>query len=41
MDRRYPLNEVTEAIRYLEEEHARGKVVIRMGGSTREAPGHE
>ena len=28
IDRRYPLNEVSEAIRYLEERHARGKVVI-------------
>jgi NADPH:quinone reductase-like Zn-dependent oxidoreductase len=30
IDRRYPLHEVPEAIRYLEEEHARGKVVITM-----------
>jgi len=28
IDRTYPLNEVPEAIRYLEEGHARGKVVI-------------
>jgi NADPH:quinone reductase-like Zn-dependent oxidoreductase len=28
IDRRYPLSEVPEAIRYLEEGHARGKVVI-------------
>lgn len=28
IDRRYPLREVPEAIRYLEEGHARGKVVI-------------
>jgi NADPH:quinone reductase-like Zn-dependent oxidoreductase len=28
IDRRYPLSEVAEAIRYLEEGHARGKVVI-------------
>ena len=28
IDRRYPLGETTEAIRYLEEGHARGKVVI-------------
>ncbi len=30
IDRRYPLREVPEAIRYLEEGHARGKVVIRV-----------
>lgn len=30
IDRRYPLSEVTEAIRYLEQRHARGKVVITM-----------
>ena len=30
IDRRYPLSETTEAIRYLEEGHARGKVVITM-----------
>jgi NADPH:quinone reductase-like Zn-dependent oxidoreductase len=30
IDRRYPLNEVPEAIRYLEEGHARGKVVINL-----------
>ena len=30
IDRRYPLKEVPEAIRYLEEGHARGKVVITM-----------
>jgi len=31
VDRRYGLNEVAEALRYLEEGHARGKVVINMG----------
>jgi NADPH:quinone reductase-like Zn-dependent oxidoreductase len=31
IDRRYPLSEVPDAIRYLEEGHARGKVVITMG----------
>jgi NADPH:quinone reductase-like Zn-dependent oxidoreductase len=31
IDRRYPLSEVPEAIRYLEEKHARGKVVITLG----------
>ena len=30
IDRRYPLSEVAEAIRYLEERHARGKVVITV-----------
>jgi NADPH:quinone reductase-like Zn-dependent oxidoreductase len=31
IDRSYPLSEVPEAIRYLEEGHARGKVVINFG----------
>ena len=30
IDRRYRLSEVSEALRYLEEGHARGKVVITM-----------
>ncbi len=30
IDRHYPLSEVPEAIRYLEEGHARGKVVITV-----------
>ena len=30
IDRCYPLSEVPEAFRYLEEGHARGKVVITM-----------
>lgn len=30
IDRRYPLSEVPEALRYLEEGHARGKVVITI-----------
>ena len=30
IDRRYPLHEVAEAIKYLVEEHARGKVVITV-----------
>lgn len=35
IDRRYPLNEAPEALRYYGEEHSRGKVVI----SVREEPG--
>jgi len=31
IDRRYSLSEVTEAIRYVEQGHARGKVVISVG----------
>ena len=31
IDRRYELSEVPDAIRYLEEGHARGKVIIRRG----------
>ena len=31
IDRRYPLSEVAEAIRYLEGGHAQGKVVITVG----------
>lgn len=34
IDKRYPLSEVAEAIRYLEGEHARGKVVITTDTST-------
>jgi NADPH:quinone reductase-like Zn-dependent oxidoreductase len=35
VDRRYRLSEVPEAIRYLEEGHARGKVVITVGHDER------
>ena len=31
IDRRYPLSETAEALRYLGEGHARGKVVITVG----------
>ena len=31
MDRHYPLREVAEALRYMEEGHAKGKVVITDG----------
>ncbi len=34
IDRRYPLSEVAEALRYLEEGRARGKVVITVVGET-------
>ena len=30
IDKRYPLNETSKAIRYLEEGHARGKIVITV-----------
>ncbi len=30
IDRTYPLNQVPEAIRYLEQGHARGKVIITV-----------
>ncbi|SRR6266576_4433279 len=35
IDRRYNLSEVPEAIRYLEEKHARGKVVITLEHNNR------
>ena len=35
IDRRYLLNEVPEALRYLEKGHARGKVVITIGHSSK------
>jgi NADPH:quinone reductase-like Zn-dependent oxidoreductase len=35
IDRRYPLSEVAEALRYLEEGHARGKVVITVAHNNR------
>src|SRR6266545_3944943 len=33
IDRRYSLNETAEAVRYLEEKHARGKVLITLDGT--------
>lgn len=35
IDRRYPLNEVAEAIKYYEEKHTRGKIVITVGHKER------
>jgi len=34
IDRRYPLDEVVDALRWVEDGHARGKVVITMDGGT-------
>jgi NADPH:quinone reductase-like Zn-dependent oxidoreductase len=34
IDRRYPLSAVAEAVRYLEEGHAQGKVVITVERSS-------
>ena len=34
IDRRYPLSEAAEALRYLEEGHAQGKVVITVDQNT-------
>lgn len=34
IDRKYDLDEVPEAIRYLEEGHARGKVIVRIDGNS-------
>jgi NADPH:quinone reductase-like Zn-dependent oxidoreductase len=39
IDRRYPLSEVAEALRYLEAGHARGKVVITVAGATLDGEG--
>ena len=33
IDRRYPLSDVAEALRYLEEGHAQGKVAITVESS--------
>jgi NADPH:quinone reductase-like Zn-dependent oxidoreductase len=35
IDRTYPLSEVADAIRYLEEGHARGKIVITVTGNNK------
>jgi NADPH:quinone reductase-like Zn-dependent oxidoreductase len=37
IDRRYPLDQVVEALRWVEDGNARGKVVITMDGSARDA----
>jgi NADPH:quinone reductase-like Zn-dependent oxidoreductase len=39
VERCYPLSETAEAMRYLEEEHARGKVVITVDQVHRSQPG--
>jgi NADPH:quinone reductase-like Zn-dependent oxidoreductase len=38
IDRTYPLSQVPEALRYLEEGHARGKVVITVGDNNEVSP---
>ena len=38
IDRTYPLSEVPEAIRYLEEGHVRGKVVITVEDNNKDQP---
>jgi NADPH:quinone reductase-like Zn-dependent oxidoreductase len=35
IDRRFPLSEVPSAVRYVEDGHARGKVVVTVGGCRR------
>ena len=40
IDKRYRLSEVPEAIRYLEEGHARGKVVITLGNNNKTGTGN-
>jgi NADPH:quinone reductase-like Zn-dependent oxidoreductase len=39
VERCYPLSETAEAMRYLEQEHARGKVVIAVASATHTQPG--
>jgi NADPH:quinone reductase-like Zn-dependent oxidoreductase len=38
IDRRFPLEQVPDAIRHLETEHAKAKVVITLGHTSSEAP---
>jgi NADPH:quinone reductase-like Zn-dependent oxidoreductase len=38
IERRYPLSEVAEAIRYLEEGHAQGKIVITIARRSDTSP---
>ena len=37
IDRRYPLTDIVEALRWVDDGHARGKVIVTMPGSTPEA----
>ena len=38
IDRRFPLSEVVEALRYVDEGRARGKVIITMDDAAADAP---
>jgi NADPH:quinone reductase-like Zn-dependent oxidoreductase len=40
IDRRYPLSQIAEAMRYLEQGHARGKVIVTMEPGAEAAPAH-
>jgi NADPH:quinone reductase-like Zn-dependent oxidoreductase len=40
IDRRYPLSQIAEAMRYLEQGHARGKVIVTMEPGAEAGPAH-
>jgi hypothetical protein len=40
IDRRYPLSQIAEAMRYLEQGHARGKVIVTLEPGAEAAPAH-